>query len=74
MAETLKLRVVGENKMNCGGCERSVAATLREIAGVENVHADRTTQEIQVWVGDETPALEEMQRELAEIGYEVEAA
>lgn len=73
MADVLTLRVVGENKMNCGGCERSVTATLRELAGVENVRADHRTQDIQMWFGAEAPTMEQIKRELNDIGYQVEA-
>ncbi|MDQ4075461.1 MAG: cation transporter [Chloroflexota bacterium] len=74
MARTLNLKVVGENKMNCGGCERSVTATLLDLPGVETVRADRTTQDIDVSLASDETTLEEIKAELNEIGYEVEAA
>ncbi len=74
MANPLNLKVVGENKMNCGGCERSVVGTLRTLPGVENVRADHTTQDILVWLGSEATSVEDLQRELNEIGYQAEPA
>ncbi len=74
MANTLNLKVVGENKMNCGGCERSVVGTLRALPGVDNVRADHTTQGIEVWLASDETSVDDITRELGEIGYQAEPA
>ena len=74
MVKTLNLKVVGDNKMSCGGCERSVAATVLQLPGVAQVTADHTTQGVAVTLGSDETSLETIARELAEIGYEVAPA
>lgn len=71
MSQTLHLKVVGDQKMTCGGCERSVAATLVQLPGIERVSADHTTQAVDVTLGADSSTLEQIQAELADIGYDV---
>lgn len=73
MSKTVTLTVVGENRMNCGGCERAVTSALRALPGVEGTSADHTTQRITVTLGSYGPPVERLQAELQEIGYQTEA-
>jgi copper chaperone CopZ len=71
--ETIALKIVGDNKMNCGGCERSVQAALMDINGVQSVKANHQTQDVEVvTTGGIIP--ETLTRELAEIGYQAQPA
>lgn len=70
MAQDVTLKVVGDKKMNCGGCERSVTAVLSQLPGVQHVSADRNTQSIAVTLGSPEADLTLLQAELREIGYE----
>jgi copper chaperone CopZ len=74
MTKIVTLKVVGDNKMNCAGCERSVTATLAELPGVREVKADHRTQNIDVTLTDGETGIDVLQSELQEIGYTTEAA
>lgn len=71
MVTKTTLTIVGENKMNCGGCERSVTAALAALPEVQSVTADRLTQAVTV-LG--AAPVEQLKAELAEIGYQAEVA
>ena len=71
---TYNFKVVGENKMNCGGCERAVKATLLDLPGVRSVNADHNTQGIELALAAGGANVETIRTELSDIGYEVEMA
>jgi copper chaperone CopZ len=71
---TLNLKVVGANKMNCGGCERAVKATLSDLSGVSHVKADHKTQGIELTLAAGGADVGTIKAELSDIGYEVEMA
>ena len=71
---TYNFKVVGENKMNCGGCERAVKATLLDLPGVRSVNADHNTQGIELAFVSGGADVETIRAELSDIGYEVEMA
>lgn len=71
--DTIALKIVGENKMNCGGCERSVKAALLDLNGVQSVTANHQTQDVIVTTSGDV-ATEALTRELAEIGYQAQPA
>ncbi|MEX0788969.1 MAG: heavy metal-associated domain-containing protein [Anaerolineales bacterium] len=69
---TLRLKVVGDQRMHCAGCESTVRFTLGRLPGVQRVHADRKTQVIVVSAGeglDPRRVLEELEW----IGYQTAA-
>ena len=70
----LNFKVVGEDKMNCGGCERAVKATLLDLPGVSRVKADHNTQGIEVVLTAGGADVQMIKAELSDIGYEVEMA
>ncbi|MGB0387144.1 MAG: heavy-metal-associated domain-containing protein [Ardenticatenaceae bacterium] len=67
-------KVVGANKMNCGGCERAVKATLSDLPGVSHIKADHLTQGIELTLASGGADVDTIKEELSEIGYEVEMA
>ena len=71
---TLNFKVVGANKMNCGGCERAVKATLSDLPGVSRVKADHNTQGIELTFVSGGADVQTIKAELSDIGYEVEMA
>ena len=71
---TLNFNVVGENKMNCGGCERAVILTLSDLPGVSRVKADHNTQGIELALASGGADVQAIKAELSDIGYEVEMA
>ncbi|MGH7965191.1 MAG: heavy-metal-associated domain-containing protein [Candidatus Binatia bacterium] len=74
MARIVNLTVVGENKRHCSGCERSVVATLEGLPGVRQVRANHRTQDVEVLLALGETSMDDIRAELAEIGYQVEAA
>ncbi len=70
----LNFKVVGEDKMNCGGCERAVRLALSDLPGVSHVKADHLTQGIEVAVASGGANAGSIKAELSDIGYEVEMA
>lgn len=71
--ETIALKIVGDNKMNCGGCERSVKAALMDVTGVQSVLANHQTQDVVVTTSGGV-ATDTLTHELAEIGYQAQPA
>ena len=71
---TLNFKVVGANKMNCGGCERAVKATLSDLPGIRSVKADHNTQGIELTFVSGGADVQTIKAELSDIGYEVEMA
>ena len=68
-----KIKIVGDKTMGCSGCEGNVEFSLGQIAGVDQVRADRQTQEVQIfWSGDENMAA--VKTEMGELGYTIENA
>lgn len=70
---TYQLKIVGDHKMNCGGCENNVQMNLRRIPGVVDVQADHKTQLVAVSADNEIK-FESMQDMLQSIGYMAELA
>ena len=71
---TYNFKVVGANKMNCGGCERAVKATLSDLPGIRSVKADHNTQGIELALAAGGADVQAIKAELSDIGYEVEMA
>jgi copper chaperone CopZ len=69
--ETKIFRVVGQQKMHCGGCENTVQFTLRQVPGVQQVEASHKTQLIKLRFDSQNVDLERIQQELDWIGYQV---
>jgi copper chaperone CopZ len=70
MNDSLKFKIVGENKMNCSGCERSVKNILTLVDGVEKVDASHETQLVSVTIRPDGPSAATLLQELAGIDYE----
>jgi len=71
---TYNFKVIGENKMNCGGCSRAVKASLSDLPGVSHVKADHFTQGIELTLASGGADVQTIKAELSDIGYEVEMA
>jgi copper chaperone CopZ len=69
--ETITLRVVGGQKMHCGGCENTVQFTLKQLPGVQQVEASHKTQLLKLMFDRQHTDLERIQQELDLIGYQV---
>ncbi len=64
-------QVMGEQKMNCGGCESSVKMALSKLSGVTAVEASHQTQLINLTYEPEKLEVAQIEQELNWLGYEV---
>ena len=74
MPKILNFKVVGEHKMHCAGCEKSVTFALSRFPGIEEVNADWAKQSIQIQLGSDDIDPKLIIEELDWIGYEVALA
>jgi copper chaperone CopZ len=58
--------------MGCSGCEGNVEFSLSQIQGVDEVRADRNTQEVEIFLNDEI-SMDAIQQEMSVLGYAIEA-
>lgn len=65
------LKVVGDRKMHCGGCESSVKFALQQLPGVQGVEASHKTQLINLTLEAEASDLAQIRQELDWLGYQV---
>ncbi len=72
--QNVKLKVIGERTIHCGGCENTVQTTLSRLPGVAQVKADRDSQLIEFQFAPGESELDQVKSELEMIGYEVELA
>ena len=68
----IKVSVVGEQKMHCRGCERTIEFALARLPGVHKVKADQKSQTVEIVSAPGEIDLTEIRRELEWIGYRVE--
>ena len=68
--EIKTLKVIGQQQMHCGGCERTVQFTLEHVPGVQQVEASHKTQLITLMFDRQHADLERIQQELDLIGYQ----
>ena len=66
---TISLKVIGEQTMCCGGCERTVKLTLSQLLGVQQVEASHKTQQINLIFDPQMLNLEQIRQELDRLGY-----
>ena len=68
------MKIVGDHKMNCGGCEGNVRNTLSQLPGVAEVLADKNTQLVEVKLASDETGFEQLKAKLETIGYVAEPA
>ncbi|MEM9547782.1 MAG: heavy metal-associated domain-containing protein [Bacteroidota bacterium] len=56
------------NNIKCGGCENTVRNGLSKLEGIENIHVDATTGEVEFDCNNEA-ALESARLKLHKLGY-----
>jgi len=72
--ETKTLKIIGEQKMHCSGCERTVKFALKQLPGIRQVEASHKTQLVNLTFDAETLDVERVRQELDWIGYQVAEA
>ena len=74
MTKSVNLKIVGDYKMHCAGCNTSVEFNLKMLPGVGEVKADADTQEIKVELTSGETGIEQLITSLAMIGYQTVVA
>lgn len=72
MATLIQLEVIGEQRIQCAGCEGRIAYALRRLSGVQDVIASASTQQVSVTVDPERVTPQQIRQRLDELGYQVE--
>lgn len=70
--ETKTLKVVGQQMMNCNGCEKTVKFTLKQLPGVQEIEASHKSQLIKLTFDPQSLDMEQVRQELDWIGYQVD--
>ncbi len=71
MIEKITLEVIGQNKLHCAGCERTIKFTLAQFPGVGEIQADHKTQKVEFSLATNQTDIEKIIAELDWIGYQV---
>lgn len=72
MSNTVTFKVVGDRTIHCNGCEGSINLALNQMSEVNDAHADRTTQMIEVRLSEEESDKSSLISKLDYLGYKVE--
>lgn len=67
---TAELKVIGEQRLHCAGCENAVQRGLLRLPGVQEVTADHRTQRIVVTVDTAQISLAAIQERLGWMGWQ----
>ena len=68
MSEKVQLTVTG---MTCGGCENAVKRAVRQLAGVEEVTASHTANQVGVTFDENKVNAGMIRDQIASLGYQV---
>ena len=71
MTRVLEFLVTGDSQIHCASCEQRITRSLRQLKGVHDVDASAETQKVRVTMDPHVTTLEEVQKQLRNIGYEV---
>lgn len=70
MRETWTFEVIGDQKMNCEGCEHAIQRSLTRLPGVRQVQADHHTQRVVVQADTTQTEASAVKAQLARAGYQ----
>lgn len=70
MVVAVDFKVIGEEKMNCGGRETRVPFALRRLPGVLEVLPNAKTQNMAVVIDPDQVTIQEIQARLKMVGFE----
>lgn len=71
---TKTLKVIGEQTIHCGGCERTVKFALKQLPGLRRIEASHKTQLIHLTFDTGALNLEQVGQKLDWLGYQVTEA
>jgi copper chaperone CopZ len=64
--------VVGEQKINCAGCEQRIDNALRRLNGIQEVKASAQNQRVEVAYDPAQTDAEKVRERLEKLGYQVQ--
>jgi copper chaperone CopZ len=74
MIKSLSYLITGDEKIRCEGCERRITNALKGLNGVRQVSANAASQQVTVAIDTDVLHQDQLQRRLAQLGYEVQSA
>ena len=70
MLKSITLEVVGNDRINCEGCEERVEQALKKVPGVSQVRAKSSNQRVQVMFDSNLLDANAITERIATVGYE----
>ena len=70
MLKSITLEVVGNDRINCEGCEERVEQALKKVTGVSQVRARSSNQRVQVMFDSDVLDANAISDRIATVGYE----
>lgn len=69
--DILDFTVIGEQRINCVGCEQRIGNALRRLPGIRDVQATAQTQKVVVTIDPTQIGQDQVRAKLEQIGYQV---
>ncbi len=70
MLKSITLEVVGDDRINCEGCEERVEQALKKVPGVEQVRAKSSNQRVRVMFDSTVLDANAIAERIANAGYQ----
>ncbi len=70
MLRSITLEVVGDDRINCEGCEERVEQALKKVPGVEQVRAKSSNQRVRVMFDSTVLDANAIAERIANAGYQ----
>lgn len=70
MLKSITLEVVGDDRINCEGCEERVEQALKKVPGVEQVRAKSSNQRVRVMFDSTVLDANAIAERIAHVGYQ----
>lgn len=70
MFKSITLEVVGDDRLNCEGCEERVETALKKVSGVGKVRAHSSNQRIEVLFDSSVLDANAIASHIANVGYQ----
>ena len=70
MLKSITLEVVGDDRLNCEGCEERVEQALKKVPGVSQVRAKSSNQRVQVMFDSKVMDANGIAARIATVGYQ----
>ena len=71
MIQIIDFTVIGDQRINCAGCEQRIGNALRRLSGVKDVQASAATQRVAVTIDPTHVSRDQLRAKLEQLGYAV---